>query len=141
LIEHRSHQIALLDADAVLAGEYAPDLDAEFEDLRSERLGPLQLARRIGVVENQRMQVAIAGVKYIGYPQAVSSRHLLHPVQHLGQASARDGAVHAVVVGRNAADGWKGSLASRPELCPLLLGTAGAQIDRAPVATDPLHHG
>ena len=37
--EHRRHQVALLDADAVLAGEHAADLDAELQDVGAECLG------------------------------------------------------------------------------------------------------
>ena len=34
--EHRRHQVALLDADAVLAGQHAADLDAELQDVGAE---------------------------------------------------------------------------------------------------------
>src|SRR5579883_2998688 len=36
--KHRRHQVALLDADAVLAGQHAANLDAELEDIGTERL-------------------------------------------------------------------------------------------------------
>src|SRR5262249_158885 len=60
--EHRRHQVALLDADAVLAGEHAADLDAQPQDVGAERLGAVELARLVGIVEDERMQVAVAGV-------------------------------------------------------------------------------
>src|SRR5262249_34896939 len=41
--EHGRHQITLLDPDAVLAGQHAAHLDAQFEDLRPERFGPFEL--------------------------------------------------------------------------------------------------
>ncbi len=47
-----------------------PDRDAELEDLRAECLGLVGVARTIGVVENQWMQVAIAGVKDVHAWQA-----------------------------------------------------------------------
>jgi hypothetical protein len=53
----------------VLAGQHAADLDAELEDVGAERLGALQLARLVGVVEDQRMQVAVAGVEHVGDAQ------------------------------------------------------------------------
>ena len=34
--EHRRHQVALLDADAMLASEHAADFDAELEDIGTE---------------------------------------------------------------------------------------------------------
>src|SRR5918911_2839126 len=42
LVEHGRHEVALLDADTVLAREHAADLDAEPEDVGAESLGPLQ---------------------------------------------------------------------------------------------------
>src|SRR5262245_14873076 len=66
LREHRRHEVALLDADAVLAGENAADLDAQLEDLSAEFLRLLQFARNIRVIENKRMQVAVAGMENIG---------------------------------------------------------------------------
>ena len=70
LAEHHRHQVALLDAHAMLAGENAADFDAQPEDIGAESLRALQLARLVGVVENQRMQVAVAGMKDIGDTQA-----------------------------------------------------------------------
>jgi hypothetical protein len=39
LAEHFRHQVALLDADAVLAGQHAADLDAQPQDVGAEFLG------------------------------------------------------------------------------------------------------
>ena len=116
-----AHQVALLDADAVLAGQHAADLDAEPQDVGAERLGPLELAGLVGVVEDQRMQIAVAGVEDVGDAQAVLRRQSPHPRQHLGEPPARDGAVHAVIVGRDAADGRERRLAPGPEQQPLRL--------------------
>ncbi len=71
LAELDAHLVDLLDADAVLAGDGAADLDAQLQDLAAELLGPLQLARVVGVVEDQRVQVAVAGVEHVGHRQAV----------------------------------------------------------------------
>src|SRR5438876_6029822 len=49
LAEHAAHQVALLDADAMLTGEDAADLHAQLEDVGAERLGALELTRLIGV--------------------------------------------------------------------------------------------
>src|SRR5580698_4918798 len=64
--EHHRHQIALLDPDAVLAGEYAADFDAEPQYIGAELFGALEFVGLIGIVEDQRVQIAIAGMKYIG---------------------------------------------------------------------------
>src|SRR3546814_5305418 len=81
LAEHRAHEIALLDADAMLAGQHAADLDAELQDVGAEVLRLLQLARLVGVVEDERMQVAVAGVKDVGDAQAVARAELAHALQ------------------------------------------------------------
>ena len=45
LRKHRRHQIALLDADAVLAGQHAADFNAKPENVGPERLRAFQFAR------------------------------------------------------------------------------------------------
>ena len=87
--EHRRHQVALLDADAVLAGEHAADLDAEPQDVGAERLGALELARLVGVVEDERMQIAVAGMEDVGDAQAVLLRQLAHARAAPAAACAR----------------------------------------------------
>src|SRR4051812_22868243 len=66
LAEHRWHQIALLDTDAMLAGQNTADLDAEFEDLGAELLGLFELAGLVGIVKDQRVQVAVTGMEHVG---------------------------------------------------------------------------
>src|SRR5690348_5777550 len=69
LVEHRRHQVALFDPDAVLAGQHAADLDAQFQDLGAESLGGLELARLVGIVEDERLQVPVAGVEHVCDPE------------------------------------------------------------------------
>ena len=56
----------------MLAREHAADVTHSLQDFRAERLGPLELARLVGVVEDQRMKVAVAGVEDIGDAQPVA---------------------------------------------------------------------
>src|SRR5207248_11717595 len=62
LRKHLAHQIALFDADAVLAGQNAAEFDAAAQDVGAKSLGAFHLAGLVGVVEDQRMQIAVAGV-------------------------------------------------------------------------------
>ena len=84
-----------------------------------------ELAGLVGVEQDQRMQVAVAGVEHVRAAQAVL---LLHAPRSRcstsRQALARDGAVHAVVVGRDAADGRERGLAAGPEAQALGLARA-----------------
>ena len=50
----------------MLASEHAADLDAKLEDLGTERLSAREFVRLVGIVEDQRMQVAVAGMEHVG---------------------------------------------------------------------------
>src|SRR5215510_5296569 len=54
-----AHQVALLDADAVFAGQHAAHAHAEPQDVGAELLGASQFAGIVGVEQDQRMEVAV----------------------------------------------------------------------------------
>src|SRR5262249_61912230 len=60
------HEIALFNADPVLAGEAAAESDAELENLMARLLRTIGLRGVVGIIEHERMQVAVAGVKDVG---------------------------------------------------------------------------
>ena len=66
-----THGVDFFDAHAVFAGDGAADVDAELEDFGTEIFGTFELTGIIGIVEDQRMQVAVAGMEYIGAAQPV----------------------------------------------------------------------
>ena len=99
----------------MFAGDGAAFGDAEPENFAAERLGALQFAGFADVIEDQGMQVAVPGMEHIDHGQAIAARHLADGAQHLGQVFARYGAVHAVIIGGDAAHGRKGGLAPGPE--------------------------
>ena len=72
LREHPRHRAHLVDADPVLAGERPARLDAGVEDLGGQPLGALRLALDRGVVEHERVQVAVAGVEHVSDARARS---------------------------------------------------------------------
>src|SRR5579863_6635339 len=90
LVEHRAHQIALLDADPVLASQHPADFDAQPQDVGAEGFGALDLALLVGVVEDERVEVAVAGVKHIGDAEPVPLRKLADASEHLRQPRPRD---------------------------------------------------
>ena len=67
------------------------------------------------------MQVAVAGVKNVRAAQLVLPLHLGDELEHRPEAAARDRAVHAVVIGRDAPDCRERRLASGPEALSLRL--------------------
>src|SRR5690606_14712540 len=93
--EHLAHQVALLDADAVFAGQHAALFGAQLQDVGPERLGAPQLIVVVRVIQDERMQVAIAGMEHVGAAQAVLALERRNPCQHLRQPAARYGPVHA----------------------------------------------
>ncbi len=114
-------------------------LQADAQDLGGQLLGAPLLALHVGVVEHQRVEVAVAGVEDVGDPQSALARHLGDAAQHLGQRRAGDDPVLDVVVRADPPDRGKGGLASLPEQRPLLVGLGDADLGRAHLAADPLH--
>src|SRR5580693_2301021 len=91
--EHLRHVLGLVGADPVLAGDRAAVGDAQVENGAGHLLGGL-LRARYGVVEqNQRVQVAVAGVEHVRDPDPGRGGQLRDPVEHLGQRGPRHHAV------------------------------------------------
>ncbi len=88
-----AHAAELFDAHAVLAGDGAAHLHAGLEDVGAKQLGAVQLIAVVGVKQDQRMQVAIAGMKDIAATQLVLLFHLGDGQQDVSQALARDGRI------------------------------------------------
>ena len=96
--EHLAHEVSLLHADPVFTGQHASHLDAKFQDLGPELLRLFQLARHVGVIEDQRMQIPVPGVEHVGDAKTEPGRHLGGTPQDLRECAPRDSPVHAVVV-------------------------------------------
>ena len=58
----------------MFAGEHAAELDADPQDVGAEGFRPLDLAGPVGIVQDQRVQVAVAGMKHIGDAKVVFCR-------------------------------------------------------------------
>ena len=71
LAVHLAEELPLLEADAVLAGDRAAEADAQAQDLRGEHLGAIVRAGLAAVEEDERVQVAVAGVEHVGDADAV----------------------------------------------------------------------
>ena len=117
--EHERHPAGLVDADTVLPGQRATDVHADLEDRLGELLRALRLALVAAVVEDERVEVAVAGVEDVADAQPVVALELADPLEHLGQLRARDDAVLDVVVGADPAHRGERRLASLPEERPL----------------------
>ena len=74
-----------------------------FQNFGAKQFTAVHLIGVVGIKQNKRVQVAIARVKYIGAAQLVFLFHLGNGQQNVGQSLARNGGVHAHVVGADAA--------------------------------------
>ena len=102
--EHRRHIIALLHADAVLASDRAAQRYTKRQDLARQLLGFVQRARLAPVIQNQRVQVAVAGMKDVGDIQLIFLFKRVDFQQRFAQAAARDDAVLHDIIGAQAPD-------------------------------------
>ena len=82
----------------MLPGDAAAHGDRQLENFSAELFGPLYLLLIAGIKQNQRMQVAVTGVKDIGNGQSIFPGQAGYFLQHMSYLAARYGAVHAVVV-------------------------------------------
>ena len=110
-----AHRVDLFHADPVLAGNRAADVDRELKYLGTELLGSRELARLVRIIEDQRVQVAVAGVKNIHTAQAVLFCEVFDRGEDARQRFFRNRAVHAIVIGRHPAGSGKCRLAAGPE--------------------------
>ena len=141
-VELERHEIALLDADPVLAGEAAADLDAELEDFLAHEFGLFHLARLVGVEHHQRMQIAVARMEHVGDAEPLRFGDLVDALQHIGQLAGRDRAVHADVIG-HAARGAEGGFAALPDRGALgfrLRDLDGLRVERLGDGDDAAEH-
>src|SRR3954452_20367323 len=88
------HQVALLDADPVLACETAADLDTELQNVLACCFGLLQLARLVDVEHDIRVQVPVASMEDSGDPETVTIADLVDAAENVGKLAGWDGAVH-----------------------------------------------
>src|SRR5215210_9177244 len=77
------HEVALLDADAVLACETAANLDTELQNVLACRFGLLQLARLVDVEHDIRVQVPVASMEDSGHLESIALADLIHALEHV----------------------------------------------------------
>ena len=65
-VELQAHLVDLLDTNSVLARDGAALFKTEHQDFTAKCLCSCQLIAVIRIVKNQRMQIAISGMKHIG---------------------------------------------------------------------------
>src|SRR6266498_1562742 len=130
--EHLRHRAGLVAADTVLAGDRPALLDAHLDDRGGQVLGPLGLPGNRCVVQDERMEVAVAGMEHVRDAEAGFLGHLPDPGQRGAQLRAGDDAVLHEIVGAHAAHGGEGRLATLPDEGTLVGSVRDADL-RGPV--------
>jgi hypothetical protein len=113
--EEKRHEFAFLHADAVFAGEAAADFDAVANDFRRGFHGALKLLVVAEIVENDGMEIAVAGMEDVADVEAELGTDFVNATQGLRKFRTRDHAVEDVDAGSDAAERAEGILAAFPE--------------------------
>src|SRR5260370_37810471 len=100
----RGEDCGLFHAAGVLAGERTADLHAIADDFGGGFEGAFELRGITRIVEDDGMQVAVAGVKNIADLKAVLLADLLDAAQRLRKFRTRNNAVENVIAGGKAAE-------------------------------------
>src|SRR5271167_1211746 len=112
--EHLGHHVLFVLPDAVFSGDGTARGQTEFENFIGERFRGFLLPLDMAIVENEWMEIAIAGMKDVGDAKtgfAAETRNLAH---YLRQSRSRYHTVLDDVVRRDAAHGSEGGFASLP---------------------------
>ena len=124
----------------MFSADGAAQLHTELQDLHARLHDPRLLLGIPPVEEDQRVQVAVAGVEDVGDLQVVLLAHLGDLLQHQRQGRAGHGAIADQVARRDACHGPEGAAPARPEQGPLGLVLGDPHLPRAVLHAEP-HDG
>src|SRR5204862_4267373 len=93
LCELLLHEINLFDTNAVLAGNAAAEFNAFFQNVLARREGLRHLVRLAFIIKNQRMNIAVAGMKDIRDAQTKFLARALNETHDFRHSRARDDSV------------------------------------------------
>src|SRR5437016_3409961 len=125
------HQLVLFHADAVLACDRAARFDAPDQDLFARRARLFEVAGLARVEENDRVQVAIAGVEDVADGEAVALGDFADELQCARDPGAGHDAILHVIRGADAPHGAECVLAALPQQIALLDRARHAKLARA----------
>src|SRR5262245_21880347 len=129
--------LRLVQRDPVLAGHRATHGNARAQELLVRRLRALELIGYAIVVEDERVEVAIARVEDVRDLDAVTGANGKELAHDLRQSRARDYGVLQEIGRRQPADGPRGLLAPLPEERALGVVRRDTDLQGAPLPADP----
>src|ERR1700722_2948562 len=134
--EEKRHEFAFFHADAVFAGEAAADFDAVTNDLRGGFQRTLELFVVAKIVENDGMEIAIAGVEDVADVESELSADFLDAAERLRELRTRDYPVEDIYAGSDAAESAEGVFAAFPEQVAFFVVASDADFARLVCAAD-----
>ena len=120
----------------MFSGDAATHVDAFVQDLVAREQHALDLFGVAFVEQQDRMDVAVAGVEDVDDADAVPRARLGDELQDLGQLRARHDAVLRAVTGAQAADRAERLLAALPQQQPFFRRIGGAHLAGPRLAAD-----
>ena len=115
LTKLHAHRVDLFDTNTVLAGNGSTELNAGLEYVGTKLFRTVPLIWISTIKQNERMHIAVACMENIQAAQSILLFHFLNAAQEGSNVTPRNRAVHAVVVGCNAACCWKGIFTTAPK--------------------------
>src|SRR5438132_4666976 len=104
LVEHLRHEGSLVGPYAMFPRDRSAETQTDAKNLAGDILGKLLLSRYFGVVQDERMEIAVAGMKDVGDAQSGLSRECLDLTEDSGDVRARDDSVLHDIVRADTAD-------------------------------------
>src|SRR2546423_14835948 len=99
------HEIDLLHANAMLASDAAAECDTFFQNFFASMDGAFHLVWITFIIQDERMDVAIAGVENICDPQPISAAGLLNEFHYFWKFRTRHDSILGEVIRAEPANG------------------------------------
>src|SRR5262245_29993794 len=114
--EDQIHEIFFLVPDTMFAAKRPSDSDTQFHDLFAHAEDLVDLIGIAAIEKNQRMEVTVAGMKYICHAQAVTLRHMIDRNKNFRQPRPLNDTTHCAHILSKTDHGTEGPLAAQPQL-------------------------
>ena len=98
--EHVREVLAFFHSDSVFASEGAAHLDAHFENFAGEFFRAFERTGNPPIEKNQRMKIAVAGVKNVRATKSRLATHFTNPSQGVAESAPRNDTILHDEVGR-----------------------------------------
>src|SRR3546814_10218386 len=80
----------------MFAGKDAADLDAQLQYIAAERLCAVELSGDVGVIEDQRVKIAVSRMEHVGDLEIILPGELLYFLKNFRKPPPGDRPVHAI---------------------------------------------